>query len=132
MSRENVEAIRLAYDAFNKGDSDPMFALLDDEFTYRARAELPGGGAFEGVEAFRSRIAELEEVFAELRFEPQEIIDAREHVVVVLCQIARGRSSGAGVEQPIVHVWRIEAGRGKELRVYGQRAEALEAVGLRE
>jgi len=132
MSRENVEPIRLAYEAFNQGDSEPMFALLDDTFVYRARAELPGGGAFEGVQAFRSRINELMEVFAEVRFEPREVIDAGRYVVVVLRQIARGRASGAALEQPIVHVWTLDRGRGRELRVYSERAEALEAVGLRE
>lgn len=132
MSREDIEAVRRAYDAFNAGDPEPTFALLDDDFVYRARDELPGGGTFEGREAFRDRIEALRDVFPELGFEPQEIIDAGRHVVVVLRQTVRGRTSGAVLEQAIVHTWLIEEGRGLELRVYSQREEALRAVGLRE
>jgi len=132
MSQENVEPVRRAYEAFNEGDPEPVFALLDDDFVYRARDELPGGGAFEGPRAFRDRLASLGDAFDEVRFEPQEVIDAGRHVVVVLRQIARGRTSGAVLEQPIIHVWLIEEGRGKELRVFAQRDDALRAVGLRE
>ena len=132
MSRENVELLQRAYEAFNAGDLEPFFAMLDEKFVYRARAELPGGGAFVGPAAFRDRIEALEDLFGEIRFEPQEFIDAGEHVIVVLDQTARGRASGVTLEQSISHVWLFRKGRGIELCVYSQREQALESAGLSE
>ena len=132
MSRENVETLRHAYEAFNAGNFEPFFALFDERFVYRTRGELPGGGSFEGVAAFRDRISALNDIFDEVRFEPQELIDAGDQVVVVLRWIVRGRASGAPLEQSLSHVWTIRNGLAVELIVYARRAEALEAAGLRD
>ena len=130
MSRVNVEALRVGYSSFNEGNPEWFLAKLDAGFVYRARQELPGGGDFEGREAFGDRIAALRDVFAEVHFEPEEFVEAGDLVVVVLRQTARGRTSGAALEQSITHVWRIENGTPRELRVFSDHAEALEAVGL--
>ena len=122
--------LQRAYEAFNAGDFEWFFALLDEKFVYRARDELPGGGVFVGPAAFRERIEALADVFGEIRFEPQEFIDAGEHVIVVGCEKARGRASGVTLEQSISHVWLIREGKGIELCVYSRREQALEAVGL--
>lgn len=132
MSRENIELLQRAYEAFNEGNFEPFFALFDERFVYRTRPELPGGGSFEGVDAFRDRIASLKQIFGEVRFDPEEILDEGDFVVAVLRQTARGRTSGVTLEQAIIHVWTILDGRAVELRVYSHRDEALEAVGLRE
>jgi ketosteroid isomerase-like protein len=132
MSRESIGLLQRAYEAFDAGDFEPFFAMLDEKFVYRARDELPGGGAFVGPAAFRERIEALGEVFGQVRFEPQEFIDAGEHVIVALRQTARGRVSGVTLEQSISHVWLIRDGRGIELCVYSRREQALEAAGLTE
>jgi ketosteroid isomerase-like protein len=131
MSRQNVEPLERFYEAFNADNFDPWLAFADPEFVYRTRDELPGGWCYR-LEAALDRISELRELFDELRWEPQEFIDAGEHTVSVVRQIARGRASGVMIDESIVHVWLIQGGRAKELRVYSQRSEALEAVGLRQ
>jgi ketosteroid isomerase-like protein len=132
MSRESIELLRRGYDAFNSGDAEPFFALLDERFVYTSRDELPGGGSFEGVATFRDRVAALADIFDEVRFEPDELIDAGDHVVAIIRWVARGRASGVALEEALSHVWTIRDGRGVELRVYARRDEALEAVGLSE
>jgi ketosteroid isomerase-like protein len=131
MSRENVELLRRGYEAFNDGDVDPFLALFDERFVYTTRGELPGGGSFEGVASFRDRILALNDIFDEVRCEPQELIDVGERVVVVLRWIARGRASGVDLEESLCHVWTIRDGLAVELQVYSEREKALEAVGMR-
>lgn len=129
MSQENVEALEGFYDAFNAGRVEPWLAQAHPEFVYRTREEFPGGGSYD-LEAALERISALRDLFDELRWEPQEFIDADERVLVVVRQIARGRASGVMLDEPVVHVWEALDGKAKELRVYSQREQALEAEGL--
>ena len=131
MSRENVEELERFYEAFNAGDIEPLLAFVEPQFVYRTRDGFPGGGSY-GLEDALDRISELRELFDEIRWEPQEFIDAGENSLVVVRQIARGHASGVMLEESLVHVWLIRDRRAKELRVYSERSQALEAVGLRE
>lgn len=126
-----MEELERFYEAFNAGRLEPLLALVHPEFVYRTREEFPGGGSY-GLEAALDRISELRDLFDELRWEPQEFIDAGERILVVVRQIARGRASGVMLDESIVHVWLIHDRKVKELRVYSERSQALEAVGLRE
>jgi ketosteroid isomerase-like protein len=130
MSREHIAALEWFYEAFNAGgDVGSLRVFADPEFTYSTREEFPEGGSY-GLEEALDRISVLREVFDEIRWEPQEFIDGGERVVVVVRQIARGRTSGVSTDQSIAHVWLIEAGKAKELCVFSRRADALESVGM--
>ena len=53
MSRETVEVVRRAYEAFNRGDLEAMFADAAPEFEYVATDAIPGaGGVYRGPEDF--------------------------------------------------------------------------------
>jgi ketosteroid isomerase-like protein len=130
MSGENFALLQRAYEAFNSGELESFLGMLDEGFVYRTREELPGGGQFQGPAAFRERLEALGEVYGEVRFEPQEFIEAGEHIVVVLRQKARGRASGVTLEEPLTHAWLIRGGKAIELSVYSRREQALEALGL--
>jgi ketosteroid isomerase-like protein len=130
MSREAERELERFYAAFNAGEVEPLRAFAHSDFVYRTRDEMPGGGSY-GLDDALARISALREIFDEIRWEPQEFIDAGERVVVVVRQVARGRTSGVRTDQPISHVWLVEDDRARELRVFSQRREALEAVGLR-
>jgi ketosteroid isomerase-like protein len=131
MSQENVDKLEWFYEAFNAQDVEPLLAFVDPEFVYRTRDEFPGGGSYD-LKGALDRISALRELFDELRWEPQEFIDVGERTVVVVRQIAHGRASGVMLDGSIVHVWLLQGGRAKELRVYSKRSQALEAVGLSE
>jgi len=53
-------------------------------------------------------------------------------VVVFLHVVAEGRASGVPMEVPNAHVVTVRGGRMTSTRVYEDRSEALQAVGLRE
>jgi hypothetical protein len=62
MSRENVEIVRRAYEAFNQGDLEGLLDFVDPEIEVRPDPGLPGWRVFEGREGFLS--------FAEAWLEP--------------------------------------------------------------
>ena len=74
---------------------------------------------------------ELEESFEDLRYEPQEFIEAPDDQVVVFIRaLGRGRGSGIEVDNQIAHVWSYRSNKVVRLVIYEEQAEALAAVGL--
>ena len=66
------------------------------------------------------------------RVDPEEFLDAGAAVVVCGRVSAQGRGSGVPVDRPFFCVYDMEAGRIRSIRIFGTRAEALEAAGLSE
>jgi ketosteroid isomerase-like protein len=131
MSKENVERLRQVYEALNEGDDEPLLDLLHPAFVYWTREELPGGGSYRRHDFLR-RLAELRQTFREVRFEVEEFIGSGQDVVVVVRGTGLGRISGVPVDERVFHTWTIENRKAVELRIYSDRGEALEAIGLSE
>jgi ketosteroid isomerase-like protein len=62
----------------------------------------------------------------------EEIIDAGDQVVVVAHHQGRGRASGVDVDTRFYEVYTLREGKVWRVDEYTERAEALEAAGLRE
>jgi len=60
------------------------------------------------------------------------LLDLDDKVLVVVSMAGRGRGSDAPVQGRFVQVWTLHDGKAVSLRDYATKAEALEAVGLRE
>jgi hypothetical protein len=63
---------------------------------------------------------------------PSEYLDAGAAVAAVATVKWRGRQSGAEGEMPIVTTFWLRAGKIFRVETFKDRAEAVEAVGLRE
>ena len=53
-------------------------------------------------------------------------------VAIEMTMHVRGLGSGAALSEYTGHVWTVRDGKVVEMRMFMDRAEALEAVGLRE
>ena len=130
MSEENVEVMQAAFERFAHGDFSPIEALGDD-FEFVSGPEVPEAGTYRGKEA-RRWLRGWVATFEGMTLEATECLDAGDKVV--LGTTARGRPAGspASVEE---RWWLISTLRGREVvrvEAFPERAEALEAAGLRE
>jgi uncharacterized protein len=132
MSEGNVEVVRLGYERFNAGDVDGFLELCAQDFEFRDLPGLPGSGRFIGHDAFRAWFAQLSDALEDVRFEPEEFIDAGSQVVVVNHATGRGRGSGAKVETHFSNVWTLSNGKATSAVSYDTHGEALKAAGLSE
>jgi ketosteroid isomerase-like protein len=128
MSRENVEIVRAIYDDWLRGDMaldrlDPNVAIIES-------TTIPGAPSASGIDAVRRYMESFANYWAEIRFEPQEYIEAGDQVVVVARLVGRGKKSGVEVTRIWAYVWTIRAKRVLRIEAYADRAEALESVGL--
>ncbi len=131
MSRENVDLARWAF------TSDPVrfFSLIDDEIELDARrnAEFPGAALTgRGREVVERYCREFWGTWTEYSAQPQEFIDAGDHVVVEVHERGKGKGSGVPFERTHFQVWTLRDGRLIRWLLFADRAEALEAAGLSE
>jgi ketosteroid isomerase-like protein len=81
VSQDNVEIVRAAFDAWNRGDFDAWISAWDDQAEFHPlRAQLEGG-AYRGHDGLRRFIDEMVEEWDGVRFEVDEIRDAGEQMV---------------------------------------------------
>jgi ketosteroid isomerase-like protein len=77
-------------------------------------------------------LARFAEIFDEVRYEVDDLVDAGESVVALGRFRVRGAPSGATGTQPIAVVLKLRDGMLVAYRASFDREQALEAVGLRE
>jgi ketosteroid isomerase-like protein len=135
MSEENVEAIRRAADAYNRGDVDAVLREIDPKVEWHPLLQVLLGGettVYRGHERVRELYRDIDEAFTEAQAELSEIRDLGERVVAIGHLRGRGRESGAETETAIAWVVDFKDGKAVRIREYLDPAEALEVAGLRE
>jgi ketosteroid isomerase-like protein len=128
MARENVEIVRAAFDAWNRGDLDAWVDAFDDEAEfYPLRAQLEGR-VYRGRDGARRFIAELDEDWEQARFEIEEVRDLGERGVGSGRFKARGRASRVELDVPLGWIGEVRDGKIVYARFYSDPAAALEAA----
>ena len=134
MSQENVEIVRrIVEDAVQGRWEESARQLGPDAEWHGTVGGLTEGSVWRGPEQIR-KIFEQEdaEAWDERRLEAEEFIDAGDCVVVLLHEFRRGKGSGVEMETDTAVVYEMRDGRVVRIQGYMDRAEALEAAGLRE
>jgi ketosteroid isomerase-like protein len=132
MSPENVEIVRAHFDARNRRDLTTLLALWrsDAEIDW-SRSRGPLTGIYRGHRELETFWNEFWSTFAEVQVEAHSFTEAGSEVVVPNTAHIRGRD-GIEVIARSVFVFTVENGQITRLRLFQERAEALEAVGRSE
>ena len=132
MSQENVEVVRRHVEAWNRRDMATLSALWrsDAEIDW-SRARGPLKGVYRGPGEIETLWNEWFFTFEEAQIETHGFTDAGSEVVVSNTTHFRGRQ-GIEVSASSTWVFTVENGQITCLRLFHERAEALEAVGLSE
>jgi ketosteroid isomerase-like protein len=140
VSEKNVALVRRNYEVINAIDRssdefvDPeqvapdLWASLAPDFELHGRPDVPDATTYRGREASKQFWRMLQEVFAELRWEPREIIDLGHAVVVETRLVALGRGSDLRIESDETDVFWFRDGTIVRLQGFPTKAEALEAA----
>ena len=121
VNRRDLEAAFLLYHPDVESTFDERVVALGFEPVYRGREAR--------IEAQRRWIAE----WGEERSEPEELIDlGGGRLLMLVRNRGKGPSSGAVVDRRNAFLFTLSAGRVIREEIFLDRAEALEAVGLRD
>lgn len=132
MSQENLEVVRRSLEAWNRRDEGTWIELLsrDAELDW-SRSISPFKGVYRGRAEHEAFWEVFWLTFADVRIETHELIDAGTEVVVWNTAHMRGRE-GIEVVARSALVDTVHHGLITRLRLFQERAEALEALGLSE
>ena len=133
MSRQNVEIAKRAVDAFNRGDMDELFALLNPTVQWTTADDEPDPQTYVGHEGVRQLIASLLDIWEQgFTMKAHEFIDLGDVVVVPFTIPVQARGSGVALNAEETHVFTMHHGKIVRVREYRTRDDALKAVGLKE
>jgi ketosteroid isomerase-like protein len=130
MSQENVEAIRAVYARFSEGAFRASVDLLDRHVLYLMMPDAPEAEC--RGRSGRDGDAALLETWADLTVDAEELIAAGNTVLVSVRQRGVARISGVPTEGHYFNALVLSRSQGDPDRELSERAQALEAAGLRE
>jgi ketosteroid isomerase-like protein len=127
MSVENVEVVRTAYDAFGSGDLEGLGKHFAEDAEWETPDSLPLGGVVHGRGAILGNFAQIPQYWSKFSIEPDEYIDAGDHVVVRGVQRATGPSGS--FESRYLHLVKLNDGKIVRGEYIGDTAKAKVALG---
>jgi ketosteroid isomerase-like protein len=132
MSRQNLEAVQAAFDAYYRGDMERVAEFADPELVVTQTAEMPDAETFHGRLGLIQAIDAWEGAWDDFRVERLCAREIGDHVLTTVRQRARGRRSGVEVEGRFTFVFTLKAGKLVRWRMFADEEQAMEAVGLRQ
>jgi hypothetical protein len=135
MSEENVKTARRALDAINGRDMAAWLAQCDPELENFPPREWPESNPTRGSGPVFEFLVQAQDAW-ESDSPPYEYIDlvdiGNDQVLGQMCAEMRGKASGAAVAWSYWQVVTLRYGKLRRIEWFGERSEALEAVGLSE
>ena len=128
MSEENVELARTIYDLFNRRGEPPWECFHSDvEFD---ATNIVGFGVLKGRDQALPALREYAAAWDDWRMEPQEFIDAGEHVVTTVLDGGHLKATGVEVHNRFFNVLSFRAGKVTRWKTFVDKSQALEDAGL--
>ena len=138
MSQDDVDVVRdlvegESLDAARDETLTGFVGALAPDIEYVEDPRFPEAGTYRGRAELLDYFRQFSGQFEQFLFEIEDVLDAGSGTVLVTLQLqGRGGGSGAAFEARAGWVFFVEEGQVVRIRAYLDRADALEAVGLRE
>ena len=132
MPQESIETVRAVYERWSEGDFRASADLFDPHVVLVVRPGFPDAGTYLGPEAIAAFTrASMLETWTHLTIEAEELVAAGDSVLVGVRQRGVGSASGVPTEMRYFTLWSFRGGKVIRIESFRERAEALEAAGLR-
>jgi ketosteroid isomerase-like protein len=127
MGGSDREIVRIAFEAFSRGDIDAVLELCDPDVVVRDPERT--GTTFRGPDGLRNFFEEWLENWEEYRSEPVDLTESGGEILVHAIQTGKGKLSGIELQQDLFMVLRLRDGKFVEYRLYTKREGALASMG---
>jgi ketosteroid isomerase-like protein len=132
MSPKNLEMVREAVAALNHRDVDRYLACCTDDVQLLPPT-VAVEGVYEGPSGVRRFFADVQDAVPDFRLDLDRLEAIGPDRVMAFFSVAvSGRASGVGVAFPTTTIYDFADGKVNRVRVFLDRASALEPAGLSE
>jgi ketosteroid isomerase-like protein len=124
-----------AYAAANRRDFDLVLVGWDPESEYRPSVDLMPPDmetVFHGRDGYLKLWRYWLDAIEDIRWDPEEIFDSGDKLLVRAQQNGHGSGSGVAVSEPVFQLFEFRRGLVLRQEDFPDRSKALEAAGLRE
>ena len=133
MSQENVELVRLGFEAAVSGDTAAFDGYLTPDLEIVQPPEVPDAKTYRGPTAMRDALDDWPSEWEDFRMELLDVIDVSDDTLIgVTRHTGRGAHSEIEMDFEVAYVYRLREGKLARLEMYFGRDQALKAVGLAE
>jgi ketosteroid isomerase-like protein len=130
MSSEDVKALERGFEALERGDLEVLLSLVDPEFEVGHRMVPEGRSGLRGPDALTDNVSQIREVFGDVSWHPQEVIDLDGRLLVRVRLEATAQHTALPFDEDIGQIHTLRNGRMLRLDVYRTWEEARLAAGL--
>jgi ketosteroid isomerase-like protein len=130
MAQDNAERVRVVYEAMARGDIAAVTELLSPDVEFRNPDYAMEPGTRHGHDGFRAAMEAGMEVFDDVRWHIERIIEQDNVVVVTGRTTGRGRAGGVPFEAPFAHVLEIDKDKAVSISWFRDADEAFAAAGI--
>ena len=131
MSQENVDLAYRLYEVVSQRDLEALLRLTDEAVQWLpVLASMEGG--YHGHDGVRRWWEQISDTVPDFAVDVEEIRDLGDRTLASFRIHGHGSGSGAPMDQELVQVIAWRHGKAVRLESFRSKAEALEAVGLRE
>ena len=126
-----ARSVALGYAAANRQDFDAVLIGFDPELEYRPSPELTPPDmepVFHGQDGYRQVWRYWLDAFEDIRWDPEDLLDFGDALLVSTQQRGRGSGSGVAVSQPVFQVYTLQRGMVVRQEDFLDRSQALEAA----
>jgi ketosteroid isomerase-like protein len=131
MSQDNVELVKSAFDAWNRGEIEAFAEHAAEDVAWLEVSGRPEGGFSErlGRDRMRQSLETLFEAWESYHIELERIEDVGDRVVAIVREVARGRASGMEIEGRWGYLITLEDRQIVRIEAYRDAAVALQKAG---
>jgi ketosteroid isomerase-like protein len=130
MASESVVNMRRAFEAWAEGDLQTVEKFVDPSFEIEDRILPEGSPSERGVEALVANTARVREVFGDATWEPREIVELGDRILVRVHFEGSGQSTRLQTDTDVGQIFTLLNGRAVKLDVFRSWSEARAAAGL--
>jgi ketosteroid isomerase-like protein len=131
MTSEGVQRVHEALRAMERGDVEAIIGLSDPEVDFVNPPSAVEPGTRHGLDGLRVALRAMLEVFDDLRFDTEQVIDLGDRLVATGVFSGRGRASGAQFDpQPFGFIVTLRGEKMIRYEWFAGPQEALQAAGV--
>lgn len=132
MSQDNVELVKSAFDAWNRGDIEAFAGHASEDVAWLEVSGRPEGApsARLGRDRMRRSLEALFDAWESYHIEVERLEDVGDRVLAVVREVARGRASGVEIDGRWGYLITVEHGQIVRIEAYRDAAVALQMAGL--